>query len=155
MQAKRQDKLEKVLRSLRTILRARESLIKAGVLRSQRDVITDYAEWLAARKFKLKLVESAVNKTYDAIDRKGRKYQIKARRVASVKENTSFDFHNYDRFDYLIAVLVHTKTMKPLLIEKIPFVLVTKYWRQNRSRRSLRWNRQLRALVVRSQSFAS
>ncbi len=148
MHEEKKDKLVRVSRSLRAILRARESLIHEGVIRSERDVITDYAEWLAARKFKLKLVESGVNRTYDAVDRHGRTYQIKARRVTSIKDNTSFDVHNYDRFDYLIAVLIHTKTMKPLLIARIPFTIVRSHWRQNKSRRSLRWNRRLRDMVL-------
>jgi hypothetical protein len=140
-------KLRRVASYLKTILSAREALIKEGVVRSERDVIVDYVEWLAARRFKFKLAPSGVNKTFDAVDRQGIKYQIKARRVSSINDSTSFDFHNYDQFDYLIAVFIDKSTMEPIMTQKIPYSIVRRYWRKNRNRRSFRWNRKIRAVL--------
>jgi len=144
----RSNYLNRILPHLISIQKARQSLFQVGVIRSERDVVVDYAEWLAKRTFKLRLVKSGVNKTYDATDNEGKKYQIKARRVSSIDENTSFDFHNYARFDYLIAVLISRSTMRPLLLRKIPFSFVKKHWKQNKGRRSFRWNRKIRQQLV-------
>jgi hypothetical protein len=140
-------KLRRVASYLRTIMDTREALIKEGVVRSERDIIVDYAEWLAARRFKLRLARSGVNRTFDAVDRQGARYQIKARRVSSINDSTSFDFHNYDRFDYLVAVLIDKSTMEPITTQKIPYPIVRKYWRKNKNRRSFRWNRTIRSVL--------
>ncbi len=140
-------RLERVLRQLRAIIRTRKALVKDGVIHSERDVIVDYAEWYASKVFKLKLVKSGVNKTFDATDAHGRTYQIKARRVTSLGQNTSFDFHNYEKFDFLIVVFIDKLTMRPLLAKKIPFSLVKKYWKRNKNRRSLRWNKTIRTIL--------
>lgn len=109
--------------------------------------MVDYTEWLAASQYRLKLAPSGVNKAYDATDNEGRKYQIKARRVSSVEENTSFDFAEDSQFDYLIAVFVNRSNLNPILTKKIPSSFVKKHWRRNRRRFSFRWNRKVRALL--------
>ncbi len=82
-------------------LRARE------VVRSSNNPTGDYAAWLVSQKLGLKLVPNS-SKGYDAIDRRGLKYQIKGRRAAPrTKAPLLGTIRNYAAgdFDFLVAVV--------------------------------------------------
>jgi len=78
-----------------------------GVVRTHNAPIADYAEWLVSQKLGLKLTSNS-NAGYDAENKKGSRYQIKARwldtpetqRFLSVIRNL-----DKDPFDYLIVLL--------------------------------------------------
>jgi len=59
-----------------------EKLRGAGVIRTGK-VVADYGEYVASKRLDLKLVGSPVNKGYDAIDRNGKKYEIKTRKAVT------------------------------------------------------------------------
>jgi len=54
-------------------------LKEAGIIRSSK-VVADYGEYIASRKLNLSLVESSIQKDYDAFDKDNKKYQIKTKR---------------------------------------------------------------------------
>ncbi|MDP3775504.1 MAG: hypothetical protein Q8Q85_14690 [Gemmatimonadales bacterium] len=75
--------------------------------RSANSPVAGYAEWLVARKLRLRL---AANSTagFDATDRQGKKVEIKARRQTPTSRPSHFSALRgleEKRFDYLIAVL--------------------------------------------------
>ena len=85
-------------------LEARVGLKELGVLRTERSLQSDYAEWLVAHRLGLTLSENAVERGFDARDVQGKTYQIKSRIVNDLSASTSFDFHDIEtRFDYLVA----------------------------------------------------
>ena len=86
--------MTKVHEAIREYLTAVNQLEKLGVVRTQGEIIGDYGEWLASKKFKLNLAKSLVNKDYDATDSQGKTYQIKTRVVKSRNSATSFYFIN-------------------------------------------------------------
>jgi hypothetical protein len=84
-------------------LAARQGLTKLGILRSERTLQGDYAEWLVAELLRLRLTPSTIQKGFDATDRKGQIYQIKSRIVKSLDQSTSFNFADIAvSFDYLV-----------------------------------------------------
>lgn len=120
----------------------REKLKKLGVLRSDRTIQSDYAEWLVARRLRLRLADNAVQAGYDATDSRNRKYQIKARRVSSLSSSTSFDFRSIKHpFDFLVGVFLDGR-LKVLGIIKVERQDVRDLCRPNRSGIRLRWNRE-------------
>ena len=72
-------KIKKLLTKYTQVI---EELKKANVIRSGK-VVADYGEYVASKKLNLKLAESPVNKGYDALDKKGIKYEIKTRKATS------------------------------------------------------------------------
>lgn len=90
---------------VRTYVSAREGLTTLGILRSERSLQGDYAEWLAAELLGLTLASSGVQKGFDAVNEAGERFQIKSRLVRSLTQSTSFDFRSEQlAFDYLVAV---------------------------------------------------
>ena len=87
-------------------LSSREALKELNILRSERNLQGDYAEWLVSSYLNLELANSSVEKGFDAIDKNGFTYQIKSRIIANLNRNnrnTSFDIKNMNfKFDYLI-----------------------------------------------------
>lgn len=84
-----------------------EALLQRGITRSNNNPIGDYAESLAAKALGLS-VEKASNKGYDAVDRDGQTYEIKARRIT--KHNGSRMLSairqlDENHFDFLIGIL--------------------------------------------------
>ena len=119
---------------------ARSGLVTLEILRSERLLQGDYAEWLVARVLKLTLASSGVQKGFDATDSAGQTYQVKSRIVASVHERTSFDMAHADAaFDFLIGVFF-SRTLDVLAIIRIPRDAVTRMGSQSRSSFRLRWN---------------
>ena len=78
-----------------------------GVTRSTNNPIADYAELLFARALRLKRSPRST-KGYDAVDRKGRKYEIKGRRVTthnSSRQLSALRGLDQKRFAFLGGVL--------------------------------------------------
>ncbi len=104
------DRLVQAQRSIRSYTAARDELKGLGVLRSERNLQGDYAEWLAAELLGLRLAASGVQKGYDATDSDGRRYQIKARIVPHLRQHSSFNFREFDptrkSFDIFLGVFL-------------------------------------------------
>lgn len=122
-------------------LSARTALKEAGVLKSDRTIQSDYAEWLVARRLHLRLMQSSVQAGYDAVDARGRTYQVKARVVRSLAATTSFDFRSFEHsFDFLVGVFLDDQ-LNLLGMIKVPFSVVAEISQSNKGSRRLRWNR--------------
>lgn len=119
---------EKELLSLYSLLI--EELRKRGLVRSSNNPVADYAEYIAARKFGLKL-ETGSTKGFDAKDKKGLRYQIKSRRPTEHNKSLQLGvIRNLKNkpFDFLIAIIFN-KDFSASEIYKIPFNLIKKYSR--------------------------
>ncbi|OGN25938.1 MAG: hypothetical protein A3B17_01355 [Candidatus Yanofskybacteria bacterium RIFCSPLOWO2_01_FULL_45_72] len=140
--------MTKIHEAIKEYLTAVNQLEKLGVVRTQGEIVGDYGEWLAAKKFKLNLAKSLVNKDYDATDLQGRTYQIKTRVIKSKNSATSFDFRNdLGEFDYLIVVLLGEETLEPFFITKIPRQFVKRHIYKNRKNYRFRWNKKITELI--------
>ncbi|HST88065.1 MAG TPA: hypothetical protein VLJ14_06775, partial [Ktedonobacterales bacterium] len=104
------DRLAQAQRLIHSYTAARQELKGLGVLRSERNLQGDYAEWLAAELLGLRLAASGVQKGYDATDDDGRRYQIKARIVPDLRQHSSFNFREFDptrkSFDVFLGVFL-------------------------------------------------
>ena len=129
-------------------LEAKQALKGLGILRTDRSLEGDYAEWLISNNLGLKLSESTIQKGYDATDISGNTYQIKSRVVETLNHNTSFDIKNIDfEFDYLVCVFF-SPNLKLLKLLKIPYKVVVQLGIQNQSSFRLRWNVKTRSLLM-------
>lgn len=122
------------------ILRATKELERLGVLRSKRILQADYSEWLVSKMFDLELSDNPVEKSFDAKDKQGKKYQIKCRIVNNLESNTSFDFKKIGKFDYLIAVFFNNE-FELIGLLKVEFEVVKELANKNRQRFSFRINK--------------
>ena len=128
---------------IKCYLSARQGLVQLGILRSERNLQGDYAEWLASQVLGLELVSSGSQRGYDAVDSQGRTYQIKSRMVPSINKTTSFDFQNIDfRFDYLIGVFLSTE-FELLGIIRVAYDSVREMGSQTTTTFRFRWNRKV------------
>jgi len=126
---------------IRCYLAARDGLKWLGILRSDRTLQGDYAEWVAAQVLRLQLAASGVEKTVDARDNAGHTYQIKSRVVENLRQNTSFDIRNIaDRFDFLVLVFL-SPSFEVLAILKMPYEVAQELGSQTANTFRLRWNR--------------
>ena len=126
---------------IKSYIAAREGLTKLGILRSQRTLQVDYAEWLCAKLLGLKLEPNLVQKGYDAKDDLGNTYQIKSRIVKSLYKNTSFDFRDIDlKFDYLLCVFL-SPAFDLLAIACVPYKVVQELGTQTTTSFRFRWNK--------------
>jgi hypothetical protein len=75
-----------------------------GVIRTSK-LVGEYGEYVAIKKLGLDLAKSG-NRGYDAIDSKGKKYEIKTRKSMSYNKATKFQVTNkiFD-FDFLICII--------------------------------------------------
>jgi hypothetical protein len=122
-------------------LGSRQGLRELGILRSDRNLQGDYAEWFVVKFLNLKLAKSIVLKGFDATDRKERTYQIKARIVDGTGKNTSFDIVNIrNRFDYLIGVFF-SRSLEILQIIQVPYEVVAEMCKENKDNYRFRWNK--------------
>ena len=128
---------------------AKRGLRELGVVRTNKDIPGDYAEWIAARLLDLELCSSATEQSIDAFDAEGRKYQIKSRQVdrlnqAKILFLTDFDMAEpgHDPFDFLIGVLF-SPALEVLAVVKIPVEVVWDLGRLRTSGRGwkMHWNR--------------
>ena len=126
---------------IQNYLAARQGLMDLGILRSERNLQGDYAEWLVAKMLHLQLVPNTVQKGIDATDTNGCTYQIKSRLVKSLEQNTSFDFKMIDpRFDYLVCVFFSSE-FEPIGIVRVPYEVVHELGIQNTNGFRFRWNK--------------
>ncbi len=104
------------------------ALKQRQIIRTFNNPVADYAEWLVAQKFGLKLAPNS-RSGYDATNLANEKFQIKSRRlVPSNKSRQLSVIRNLDagEFDYLIAVLFESDfSLKEAY--KIPQSVITKY----------------------------
>ncbi len=122
-------------------LASKMGLEKLGILRTQRDIQADYAEWLAAELFGLELATNTVQEGWDAKD-DTYTYQIKCRKVKSLCDSTSFDFKGLKaNFDFLICVFF-AADLQILGVIKVPYAVVEEVSAQNKSNMRFRWNRE-------------
>jgi len=122
-------------------IEAKYELKKAGILRTDRNLQGDYAEWFVSKKFNLKLSDSTIQKGFDAVDFEGNTYQIKSRMVYSTDQSTSFDFNNIDhKFDFLIGVFFN-KYLEILKIIKVSYEDVVSNVTKNKTNYRFRWHR--------------
>jgi uncharacterized protein YqgQ len=120
-------------------IKSRDALKAAGILRTDRNLQGDYAEWIVAKKLNLTLSESTIQKGYDATDDEGKTYQVKSRMVYSVDQQTSFDFQSLDhKFDFLIAVFFN-KDLDLIKIIKVPYEAVLENAIKNKKNYRFRW----------------
>jgi hypothetical protein len=114
--------------------------MRLGILRSERSLQGDYAEWLVAELMGLQLATSGVQKGYDATDGSGARYQINSRVVKSTSATTSFDFHTLDAdFDYLACVFL-SPFLVVLGILRVAFEAVRAHASTNMNSVRFRWN---------------
>lgn len=112
--------------AIKNYLKAKEKLKQLNILRSDRNLAGEYAEWilLNAKNPKLTLAENTVQKGFDAYDDNQKTYQIKSRQVKTLQSNTSFDIKDINNpFDFLICVFFD-KNLDVLDILIIPRELV-------------------------------
>ena len=115
---------------------------KLGILRSERMVQGDFAEWLVSRMFGLTLPDNTVQAGFDAKDEKGNKYQIKSRILPDVMENTAFDIADIEGdFDFLICVFF-TERLTLRGIVQVSRDVVRELGNQTKKKFSFRWNRE-------------
>ena len=113
----------------------------SSLLRSERSLQGDYAEWLVAELLNLELAKNTIQKGYDAADGEGRTYQIKSRIVDSLLKNTAFDMADVNhRFDFLIGVFF-SRSLEVLEIIQVPYAAVVEMCKENKSSFRFRWNK--------------
>jgi|SRR5437016_1044208 len=122
-------------------LSSRAGLKELGILRTERTLQGDFAEWLVAHLLDLELSRSTVEKHVDASDTSGRTYQIKSRIVTGMSDSTSFDFRSSELvFDFLVAVFFDP-SLSVLAVLRMPRDVVTALSHQTASTLRFRWNR--------------
>lgn len=138
------EKQELAQHFIKCYLAAREGLKKLGILRSERALQSDYAEWLTAELLNLQLASSLVHKTWDASDADGKTYQIKSRRVKNLNQPTSFDLKTIDDpFDYLVCVFF-SDVFEPLMVIRVPYDVVRELGTPTKGSFRFRWNKRVR-----------
>ena len=93
---------------IKSYIASKNGLKEMNVIRSEKDVKGDYAEWIVSKFLNLTLATSSIQRGYDAKDESGKTYQIKSRIWKThTQTRTTFDFtHSVEgEFDYLIGVL--------------------------------------------------
>jgi hypothetical protein len=116
---------------IRYYLSARRGLTELGILRSERNLQSDYAEWLAVELLAVQLNIKPLQKGVDATDRAGRTYQIRWRIVEEPDQATFFEFDTYPApFDFLVGVLFSIE-LDVLAMVRIPYELVRELGRQS------------------------
>jgi len=122
-------------------INSRDALKVAGILRTDRNLQGDYAEWIVAKKLNLALSESTIQKGFDAVDAEGKTYQIKSRMVYATDQQTSFDFQSLEhKFDYLIAVFF-SKELDVIKIIKVRYQDVLENAVKNKTNYRFRWHK--------------
>lgn len=99
--------IRKLLRQYTFII---EKLRKNKIIKTGK-VVADYGEYVASKKLKLTLVDSPINKGYDATDKKGNKYEIKTRKATTWNTPSNFPVKQSQlrKVKYLIYVELDNK----------------------------------------------
>lgn len=119
--------LEDLLKTYSEII---TELRRRNVVRSSNNLTSDYGEFIAARFMKLELSKNS-NKGYDAIDKKGIRYQIKSRRVTRFNKSKQLGVIRNIKsnpFDFLVVVIFE-EDFSIKEIWKIPLSNVIKHSR--------------------------
>jgi hypothetical protein len=125
---------------------SRDGLKELKILRNERTVQGDLAEWIVARRLGLNVVPSTVMKDIDAVHPRTKKtYQIKSRIVQHTQQSTSFDFRGATpQFDYLVAVFFDLR-FDVLRIIQVERDVVQELSTTTASTRRFRWKRSVAA----------
>lgn len=111
-----------------------DELRRRKVLRTVNNPVADYSEFLACRALGLTPAHNS-EKGYDAIDSVGRKYQIKARRIATGSKPRRFSAIRKleeGHFDYLLAVLfTHDFRVQRAVLLPRELVREKAFWQQH------------------------
>ena len=127
---------------IKNYLDSRDGLKELGILRSERNLQGDYAEWLVAEKLNLILADSAIQKGFDATGNDSKTYQIKSRMVTTIEDRTSLDFQDLaHEFDYLIGVFF-SKRLEVIQMIRVPYKTVVELAVKNKTNYRFRWNRE-------------
>ena len=130
---------------VKAYLASRSGLKELGILRSERSLQGDFAEWYVSKLLRLQLSRSPVEAGFDAEDGDGRRYQLKGRLVSSLSNNTSFDIEDITvPFDFLIAVFL-SRDFSVLGVIQVPYGVVKELGSQTKSAFRFRWNRHVAA----------
>lgn len=110
---------------------ALDELRSRGVTRSTNNPIADYAERLFESGLRLRLVEKST-KGYDAVDKAGRKYEVKGRRVTAHNKSrqlSSLRCLDQKQFTFLAGVLFNEdfSVRRACLVPHEQVLLVSKY----------------------------
>ena len=119
-------------RLLKTYAEVMEELKRRGAIRSYNNPVSDYAESLVSRTLNLEL-SGGSNKGFDARDRRGIRYQIKARRLDGKSSRQLGVFRNLGKnpFDFAIVVLFNHE-FQPAEVYRIPIEAIKKHGRFSR-----------------------
>ena len=132
MDIKTKNELEVAQSLIDTYIDLHSSLKKLGVLRTNKSVISDYGEWVASKFLNLELAENNVQAGYDAVDVKGKKYQIKAR--TSDKGEPAYHFRKIEPKEFNFAVFVDfTPQLELKMLAIVPYDTVKKYISKTKS----------------------
>jgi hypothetical protein len=109
-----------------------DELRRRQVVRSSNNPVSDYAEFLVCRKLGLKLARGS-NKGFDALDRRGNRYQIKARRLDGRSSRQLGVIRNLKEspFEVCIAILFNHK-FRPTEVYRIPISVIRKHGKFSR-----------------------
>ena len=102
-----------------------DELKARDVVRSYNNPTGDYAEWLVCQRLGLTAVRKST-KGYDATDPKGRRYQIKSRRIHPAnasRQLSAIRNLNDVQFDYLIAV-IFDRNFQVAEVYKVPHEII-------------------------------
>jgi len=107
-----------------------DELKRRGVVRTRNNPVADYAEWLTVDALGLTLERNSKS-GFDAKNNKGKKFQIKGRRLDKSNQSRQLSvIRNLDEkeFDYLIGIIFdHDFIVKEAY--KIPHKLISRYAR--------------------------
>ena len=87
-----------------------DELRRRSILRTYNNPVSDYTEWLVSSKLKLSLSQKS-QAGYDAIDEKGKRYQIKGRRSTELNKSRQLGvIRNLEdkKFDFLVGVILNS-----------------------------------------------
>lgn len=128
--------LREVESLVRRIARDRDRLRRMGVIRTER-TIADYVEWMVARRLHLKLSENTIQEGFDAMDREGKRYQIKYR--LHTKGATGFDNVHPRELDFLVCAFLDKRTYRIRSAYKVTRIVVVKHSLKFKRGLSFRW----------------
>lgn len=127
---------------LKNYVALHDSLFEAGIVRSDRGLVTDYGEWLASKYLNLRFV-GKTEKGYDAKDSNGKRYEIKSRAAPYKTPIFSFRRVTPKEFDYAVFVRFSPRfDLREMAV--VPHATVKKYIRTDGSNYRFNFNNKIR-----------
>jgi hypothetical protein len=114
-----------------------------GVIRSEKKIIDDYAQWFCSKKFSLDL-RDVKKGGYDALSKFGERIRIKVTTASDIDFELAFDQIGLDDFDYLFVVFINNETWMISTIYRVSFDTIQKFLEDGR----FTWNREFRSLSL-------